>query len=185
MNGCSVRIPFPLRVRNRRYITAGDPHDNAPPILHRPTHPIPPETDTAMWKTYALLSAFFAALTAIFAKLGVKDINADLATAIRTLIILFLTWGIVLADNHLGEIRSIGRNTWIFLLLSGVATGLSWLFYFKALQNGNVSFVAPIDKLSVVITIILSCIILKEPLTWRTIAGGLMIAGGSLVLLTK
>ena len=169
MNGCSVRIPFPLRVRNRRYITAGDPHDNAPPILHRPTHPIPPETDTAMWKTYALLSAFFAALTAIFAKLGVKDINADLATAIRTLIILFLTWGIVLAGNHLGEIRSIGRNTWIFLLLSGVATGLSWLFYFKALQNGNVSFVAPIDKLSVVITIILSCIILKEPLTRRTL----------------
>lgn len=143
------------------------------------------ETDTAMWKTYALLSAFFAALTAIFAKLGLKDIDSDLATAIRTLVILCLTWGIVLAGNHLGDLRNISRTTWIFLLLSGVATGLSWLFYFKALQNGDVSFVAPIDKLSVVITIILSCIILREPLTWRTIAGGLMIAGGSLVLLTK
>ncbi len=138
-----------------------------------------------MWKTYALLSAFFAALTAIFAKLGLKDIDSDLATAIRTLVILCLTWGIVLAGNHLGDLRNISRTTWIFLLLSGVATGLSWLFYFKALQNGDVSFVAPIDKLSVVITIILSCIILREPLTWRTITGGLMIAGGSLVLLTK
>ena len=138
-----------------------------------------------MWKTYALLSAFFAALTAIFAKLGVKDINSDLATAIRTLIILFITWGIVLAGNHFGEIRGIGRNTWIFLVLSGIATGLSWLFYFKALQAGDVSFVAPIDKLSVFITIILSFVILKEPLNWRSIVGGMMIAGGSLVLLTK
>ena len=138
-----------------------------------------------MWKTYAVASAFFAALTAIFAKLGVRDVNSDLATAIRTLIILFLTWGIVLAGNHLGEVRTLGKNTWIFLILSGVATGLSWLFYFKALQNGGVSFVAPVDKLSVVMTIILSCIILKEPLSWRAILGGLMIAGGSLVLLTK
>ena len=138
-----------------------------------------------MWKTYALLSAFFAALTAIFAKLGVKDINSDLATAIRTLVILFITWGIVLAGNHVGDIREIGRNTWIFLLLSGIATGLSWLFYFKALQVGDVSLVAPIDKLSVVITIILSVLLLKEPLTWRVIVGGMMIAGGSLVLLAK
>ena len=82
-----------------------------------------------MWKTYAFASAFFAALTAIFAKLGVRDVNSDLATAIRTLIILFLTWGIVLAGNHLGEIRTLGKNTWIFLILSGVATGLSWLFF--------------------------------------------------------
>ena len=138
-----------------------------------------------MWKTYALLSAFFAALTAIFAKLGVKDVNSDLATAIRTVIILAITWGIVIAGNHIGEVRAIGRNTWIFLILSGIATGLSWLFYFKALQAGDVSFVAPIDKLSVVITIILSVIILKEPLNWRVIGGGMMIAGGSLVLLTK
>lgn len=138
-----------------------------------------------MWKTYALLSAFFAALTAIFAKPGVRDINSDLATAIRTLIILFITWGIVLSGNHFGEIRAIGRHTWIFLILSGIATGLSWLFYFKALQAGDVSFVAPIDKLSVVITILLSFLVLKEPVNWRVIAGGIMIAGGSLVLLTK
>ena len=114
-----------------------------------------------------------------------KDVNSDLATAIRTLIILFITWGIVIAGNHLGEIRTPGRNTWLFLILSGIATGLSWLFYFKALQAGDVSFVAPIDKLSVVITIILSFIILKEPLDWRVIVGGMMIAGGFLVLLTK
>ena len=109
-----------------------------------------------MWKYYALLSAFFAALTAIFAKVGVKDINSDLATAIRTTVILLLTWGIVLFGSHLGEIKEIPRHTWLFLVLSGVATGLSWLFYFKALQTGDVSRVAPIDKLSVVITICLA-----------------------------
>ncbi len=114
-----------------------------------------------MWKYYALLSACFAALTAIFAKVGVKDINSDLATAIRTTIILIITWGIVIIGNHLGEVKEITSHTWIFLVLSGAATGLSWLFYFKALQNGNVSQVAPIDKLSVVITIILSFFILK------------------------
>ena len=108
-----------------------------------------------MWKYYALLSAFFAALTAIFAKIGVKDINSDLATAIRTMVILLITWGIVLFGNHLGEVKGIPRHTWLFLILSGAATGLSWLFYFKALQAGDVSRVAPIDKLSVVITICL------------------------------
>ena len=103
-----------------------------------------------MWKYYALLSALFAALTAVFAKIGVKDINSDLATAIRTLVILFITWGIVFAGNHTAEVKGISGHTWIFLILSGVATGLSWLFYFKALQTGDVSRVAPIDKLSVV-----------------------------------
>lgn len=106
-----------------------------------------------MWKYYDLLSAFFAALTAIFVKIGVKDINSDLATAIRTLVILFITWGIVLTGNHGSGIKNITGHTWLFLVLSGVATGLSWLFYFKALQTGDVSRVAPIDKLSVVITI--------------------------------
>ena len=101
-----------------------------------------------MWKYYALLSAFFAALTAIFAKIGVKDINSDLATAIRTSVILFITWGIVFAGNHTAEVKGISGHTWIFLILSGAATGLSWLFYFKALQVGDVSHVAPIDKLS-------------------------------------
>ena len=106
-----------------------------------------------MWKYYALLSALFAALTAVFAKIGVKEINSDLATAIRTSVILFITWGIVLAGNHTAGVKGISGHTWIFLILSGAATGLSWLFYFKALQAGDVSRVAPIDKLSVVITI--------------------------------
>lgn len=138
-----------------------------------------------MWKYYALLSAFFAALTAIFAKIGVKDINSDLATAIRTLVILFITWGIVFAGNHEWEIKNIPGNTWMFLLLSGIATGLSWLFYFKALQGGNVSRVAPIDKLSVAITICLSFILLKEPVNARVIIGALLITCGSIVMLFK
>ena len=126
-----------------------------------------------MWKYYALLSALFAALTAVFAKIGVKDINSDLATAIRTSVILFITWGIVLAGNHTAEVKSISGHTWIFLVLSGAATGLSWLFYFKALQAGDVSRVAPIDKLSVVITICLSFLFLKEPVSLRVIIGAL------------
>lgn len=136
-----------------------------------------------MWKYYALLSACFAALTAIFAKVGVKDINSDLATAIRTTIILFITWGIVIIGNHFGEVKQITSHTWLFLILSGAATGLSWLFYFKALQCGNVSQVAPIDKLSVVITIILSFILLKEPVTLKVVLGALFISTGSLIML--
>lgn len=138
-----------------------------------------------MWKLYALLSALFAALTAIFAKIGVKNIDSNLATAIRTLVILIITWGIVLFGNRIGEIRNVERHTWLFLLLSGIATGLSWLFYFKALQLGNASRVAPIDKLSVVITIILSCLILHEPLNLKTIIGALLITAGSIVMLIK
>lgn len=109
-----------------------------------------------MWKYYALLSAFFAALTAIFAKIGVKNINSDLATAIRTSIILLITWGIVFSERQATNVKEVDAHTWLFLILSGAATGLSWLFYFKALQAGDVSRVAPIDKLSVVITICLS-----------------------------
>lgn len=116
-----------------------------------------------MWKIYALLSALFAAFTAIFAKIGVKDVDSNLATAIRTSVILFLTWGIVFASGHLSEVKSVPRYTWIFLVLSGISTGLSWLFYFKAIQLGDVSRIAPIDKLSVVLTIILAFILLKEP----------------------
>lgn len=138
-----------------------------------------------MWKYYALLSALFAALTAVFAKIGVKDINSDLATAIRTSVILFITWGIVLAGNHTAEVKGISGHTWIFLILSGAATGLLWLFYFKALQVGDVSRVAPIDKLSVVITICLSFLFLKEPASLRVIIGALLITGGSIVMLIK
>lgn len=138
-----------------------------------------------MWKYYALFSALFAALTAVFAKIGVKDINSDLATAIRTSVILFITWGIVFAGNHTTEVKGISGHTWIFLILSGAATGLSWLFYFKALQAGDVSRVAPIDKLSVVITICLSFLFLKEPVSLRVIIGALLITGGSIVMLIK
>ena len=138
-----------------------------------------------MWKYYALLSALFAALTAIFAKIGVRGINSDLATGIRTVVILLITWGIVLCGGHMGEIKDIGRHAWIFLILSGIATGLSWLFYFKALQSGEVSRVAPIDKLSVVITICLSFVLLKEPVSMRVIIGELLITGGSIVMLIK
>ena len=115
-----------------------------------------------MWKIYALLSALFAALTAIFAKVGVKDINSDLATAIRTTIILMLTWGIVIFGSHINEMKDVSRSTWLFLIISGLSTGLSWLFYFKAIQLGNVSRVAPIDKLSVVITMLLAFLFLHE-----------------------
>ena len=138
-----------------------------------------------MRKYYALLSALFAALTAIFAKVGVKGINSDLATAIRTLVILLITGGIVFFGNHVGEIKEINRHTWIFLILSGIATGLSWLFYFKAIQEGDVSRVAPIDKLSVVLTICLSFLFLKEPVSLRVIIGGLLITGGSILMIVK
>lgn len=138
-----------------------------------------------MWKYYALLSAFFAALTAVFAKVGVREINSDLATAVRTTVVLLLTWGIVLFGSHAGEIKDIPRHAWLFLILSGAATGLSWLFYFKALQTGDVSLVAPIDKLSVVITICLSFLFLREPVSLRVVAGALLITGGSILMLVK
>ncbi|MDR0843695.1 MAG: EamA family transporter [Tannerella sp.] len=136
-----------------------------------------------MWKLYAILSAIFAALTAIFAKIGIKGIDSNLATAIRTCIILLITWGIVYVGNSISGIKDLTKTNWTFLILSGVATGLSWLFYFKALQLGEASKVAPIDKLSVVITMILAFVILRETVSWRVVLGGCMIAGGSLVIL--
>lgn len=137
-----------------------------------------------MWKWYAILSAIFAALTAIFAKIGIRNVDSNLATAIRTCVILLITWGIVIVSNGLGGVKELTKTNWAFLILSGVATGLSWLFYFRALQLGDASKVAPIDKLSVVITIFLSFIILKETISWKVLLGALMIAGGSLVILT-
>lgn len=137
-----------------------------------------------MWKYYALLSALFAALTAIFAKVGVKNVNSDLATAIRTVVILCITWGIVIFGSHVGEVKHIASRTWVFLILSGAATGLSWLFYFKALQTGPVSRVAPVDKLSVVITIILASLLLKEPVTAKEVIGALCITAGSILMLS-
>lgn len=138
-----------------------------------------------MWIIYALLSALFASLTAICAKIGVKDIDSNLATAIRTTVILLLTWGIVFFSGHLSQIKSVPRYTWLFLLLSGISTGLSWLFYFKAIQLGDVSRVAPVDKLSVVLTIILAFLLLKEPVSPKVVAGGVLICTGSIMMMMK
>ncbi|WP_160710715.1 EamA family transporter [Chitinophaga solisilvae] len=137
-----------------------------------------------MWWIYALLSALFAALTAIFAKIGVAGIPSDLATAIRTVVILVMAWGIVLARGAYRGV-SISRHTLVFLVLSGLATGLSWIFYFRALQAGKVSQVAPVDKLSVALTIVLSAVFLQESITWKTGIGALLIIAGTLVLITK
>ena len=114
-----------------------------------------------MWYIFALLSALFAALTAIFAKVGIKGVNPDVATAIRSVIILIIVWMIVLVRGGAGTIGSLSKTNWIFITLSGVATGMSWVFYFKALQLGKVSQVAPVDKLSVALLIILSAVFLK------------------------
>lgn len=135
-----------------------------------------------MWFIYALLSAFFAALTAIFAKIGVANINSNLATGIRTIVVLLLIWGIVFAKGEAKEFTTISKQNVFFLVISGVATGLSWLFYFKALQLGKVSQVAPIDKLSVVIVIVLSVIFLKETLTLKAAIGAGLIISGTLLL---
>lgn len=136
-----------------------------------------------MWKFYAIMSALFAALTAILAKLGVKGISGNLATAIRTFVVLFIAWGIVLAGGQLKQLKDLDRTNWLFLILSGIATGLSWIFYFKALETGDVSKVAPIDKLSVAIAMGLGFMVLKEPAELKTIAGGLLIVAGTLVII--
>jgi transporter family protein len=134
------------------------------------------------WVIYALLSAFFAALTAILAKIGVKNIDSNLATAIRTVVILLFAWGIVFFQGTTKQIGSLSSFTVLFLVLSGIATGLSWLFYFRALQLGNASQVAPIDKLSIVLTLLLSIFILKEKADLSVILGiALMVTGAILV----
>ncbi|ARS39950.1 hypothetical protein CA265_09940 [Sphingobacteriaceae bacterium GW460-11-11-14-LB5] len=136
-----------------------------------------------MWKFYAILSAVFAAATAILAKVGLKGVNGNIATAIRTIVILFIAWGIVLATGEITQLKTLSKNNLIFLGLSGLATGLSWIFYFKAIETGNVSKVAPIDKLSVAIAMGLAFLILKEPIEAKTLIGGGLIVAGSLVIL--
>jgi len=136
-----------------------------------------------MWWIFALLSAFFAALTAIFAKVGIKNVNTDLATAIRTVMILVLAWGIVFFSGNTGKINELNRQNWIFLILSGITTGLSWLFYFRALQIGKVAQVAALDKLSVALAIILSIVFLHESITWKMAVGALLIIGGSIIMI--
>ena len=137
-----------------------------------------------MWWIYALLSAAFAALTAIFAKVGIKGVDSDLATAIRTVVILVLAWGIVLFRGN-SSIGSLNKTNWIFLILSGCATGLSWIFYFRALQLGKVEQVAPLDKLSVPLAIILAAIFLGEKLTLKDSIGAFLIIAGTFVLILK
>lgn len=136
-----------------------------------------------MWKYYALLSALFAAATSILAKVGVKGINGNVATAIRTGVILFIAWGIVLFSGQMKDVKDISRTNLIFLILSGIATGLSWIFYFKALETGDVSKVAPVDKLSVAFAIGFAVLILKERVELKTILGALMIVGGTIVII--
>ncbi|GGG29120.1 EamA family transporter [Hymenobacter glacieicola] len=136
-----------------------------------------------MWWIYALLSAVFAALTAILAKVGIKGVDPNLATAVRTVVILALAWGIVYFRGGLADVHTLSRTNLLFLGLSGVATGLSWIFYFKALQVGKVSQVAPVDKLSVALAIVLSVVFLGERLTLQVGVGAGLIVIGTLVLI--
>jgi transporter family protein len=135
-----------------------------------------------MWKWYAVLSAVFAALTAILAKIGIKNVNSNVAMAVRTIVILLMSWGIVWIAGGMKEIKNLSKTNLLFLALSGVATGLSWLFYFKALQSGPVSKVAPIDKLSVALSMVLAFIFLHETMDLKTVIGGALIIAGTIVL---
>ena len=133
-----------------------------------------------MWVLFALLSAFFAAVTSILAKIGIEGINSNLATAIRTVVVLIMAWGIVFVTGTQSQISDISRKSWI---LSGLATGLSWLFYYKALQMGEASKVVPIDKFSVVISMVLAFLILGEKITPQTVIGGILITAGTFVMI--
>lgn len=136
-----------------------------------------------MWIIYALLAALFAALTSILAKIGIENVNSNLATAIRTVVILIMAWGMVFMTGKQHQISAIGQKSWGFLILSGCATGLSWLFYYKALQLGEASKVVPIDKLSVVVSMILAFVILKEAVSIKSVIGGALITIGTIVLI--
>lgn len=136
-----------------------------------------------MWVLFVILSAVFAALTSILAKIGISGVNSNLATAIRTVVVVFMAWGIVFITNAQSGIGDISRKSWLFLILSGLATGASWLFYYRALQMGDASKVASIDKLSVVITLILAFIFLNEQLTLKSMLGCLLIVSGSLLMI--
>ena len=135
-----------------------------------------------MWFVFALLSAVFAALTSILAKVGIDGVNSNLATAIRTAVVVIMAWGMVFLTNAQGGISDISKKSWIFLILSGLATGASWLCYYKALQIGEVSKVVPIDKLSVVITLVLAFVFLHEKFTTKTLIGCILIGAGTLVM---
>ena len=135
-----------------------------------------------MWFILALLSAVFAALTSILAKAGIQGVPSNLATAIRTAVVLVMAWGMVFLTNTQGGIGDISRKSWLFLILSGLATGASWLCYYRALQLGEVSKVVPVDKLSVVITLVLAFVLLHEQFTLKSLAGCVLLAAGTLLL---
>jgi transporter family protein len=135
-----------------------------------------------MWFIFAVASSVFAALTSILAKVGISGVNSNLATAIRTFVVLLMSWGMVFLTNAQSDIGDISRKNWIFLILSGLATGVSWLCYYKALQLGEASRVVPVDKLSVVLTLILAAVLLREPFTPKSVIGCILIAAGTLFM---
>ena len=135
-----------------------------------------------MWFVLALGSAVFAALTSILAKVGIDGVNSNLATAVRTAVVLIMAWGMVFLTDAQGGLAAISRKSWLFLILSGLATGASWLCYYRALQIGDASKVVPVDKLSVVITLVLAFAFLHEKFTWKSIAGAVLITAGTLLM---
>lgn len=135
-----------------------------------------------MWFIFALLSAVFAALTSILAKVGINGVNSNLATAIRTVVVVIMAWGMVFLTNAQNGLSGISRKSWLFLILSGLATGASWLCYYKALQIGEASKVVPIDKLSVVITLILAFVFLHETFTTKSLIGCILIGAGTMIM---
>ena len=135
-----------------------------------------------MWFVFALGSAVFAALTSILAKVGIEGVNSNLATALRTLVVLAMAWGMVFLTGSQSGIGSISRKSWLFLILSGLATGASWLCYYRALQIGEASKVVPVDKLSVVITLVLAFVFLHEKFTWKSGLGAALITAGTLIM---
>lgn len=144
----------------------------------------PPKSDevTNIWALFAILSAIFAALTSILAKIGIKGVPSNLATAIRTMVVVAMSWVMVFITNQHNGILDISKKSWIFLILSGLATGISWLCYYKALQMGETSKVVPIDKMSVVLTLIMAFIFLGEQFTWKSAVGSVLITLGTLVM---
>ena len=135
-----------------------------------------------MWAVFAVLSAVFAALTSILAKVGIDGVNSTLATAVRTVVVVLMAWGMVFLTNVQGGLRNISGKSWLFLILSGLATGASWLCYYKALQIGEASKVVPIDKMSVVLTLILAFVFLHEQFTAKSIVGVILIGAGTLLM---
>lgn len=135
-----------------------------------------------MWMIFALLSAVFAALTSILAKIGIENVNSNLATAVRTVVVVIMAWGMVFLTNTQSGISEISRKSWLFLILSGLATGASWMCYYKALQMGDASKVVPIDKLSVVITLVLAFVFLHEQFTLKSLIGCVLIAAGTMFM---